>query len=80
MSPVIARLAQLLAVTLPNPADGVVERIPTRFEVVGDVLGKHPQLHLRIKAVVLLADHALFLVLQRDKRCPRCVFRQLSGD
>ena len=55
MRPVVAGLAQLLAVPLPDPADRVVKRIPARLEAVRDVLRQHPQLHLRIERVVLLA-------------------------
>ena len=71
MRPVVAGLAQLLAVPLPDAADRVVERIPARLQAVRDVLGQHPQLHLRIEVVVLLARRTLLLVLQLHEHRPR---------
>jgi len=71
VGPRVARLAQLTGESLAHAAQGVAERIPALADLVRDVLGDNPQLHLRIHPLVGAVGDALLLVFQCNEAGPR---------
>ena len=68
--PVIAYVAQLAGVGLLHLAQVAVERVPPWFDLVGDVLGEHPQLKRWVQPVVLLAVDAVLGILESHEDGP----------